>query len=83
MDRFVKNCLVLIVLLLMIIVSKLVFSPQAVHAQRNMTYLAVRPPNPSQPQAELDKYSAQGWELAGSYAVNWNGVETAVLILRK
>ncbi len=69
MDRFFKTCLVLIVLLLAVIALRLIVSPQSVHAQGQHKYVAVKAygGNPSQAnsiQAVLDKYAADGWELA-------------------
>jgi len=69
MDRVLKTCLVLIVLFLAVIALRLIVSPQSVHAQAQYKYLAVRaygenasPGN--RIQDVLDKYAADGWELA-------------------
>jgi hypothetical protein len=78
MDRFTKACLVLIVLLLAVIALRPIMFPQAVEAAHKYKYLAVQT---GIPQPELDKYAADGWELAGAYMVDLtNG---AVLIFRK
>jgi len=69
MDRFFKTCLVLIVLLLAVIALRLIMFPQSVHAQANK-YVAVKAyggspgPGLNGIQAVLDKYAADGWELA-------------------
>ena len=69
MERFLKTCLVLIVLLLGIIALRLTMSPQSVQAQGQHKYVAVNtygsnasPGN--RIQDILDKYAADGWELA-------------------
>ena len=80
MDRFTKTCLVVIVLLLVVIAFRPLIFPQEVEAAHRYKYVAVRTANVS-PQAELDKYAADGWELTGAYMLDiTNG---AVLIFRK
>ena len=92
MDRFFKTCLVLIVLFLAVIALRLIVSPQSVHAQANK-YVAVKAyggspgPGLNGIQAVLDKYAADGWELAapiyvGKSAINGNTGEL-YLIFRK
>jgi hypothetical protein len=81
MDRFTKACLVLIILLLAVIAARPIVLPKPVNAANHYKYLAVRVANVVQPQPELDKYAAEGWELTGSYMMDiTNG---AVLIFRK
>ncbi len=83
MDRFTKACLVLIISLLAVIALKPVIFPQAVAAQQRYRYVAVRPLDWQRPQPELDKYAADGWELAGAYVANLNNIDQAILIFRK
>jgi hypothetical protein len=83
MDWFTKTCLVMIVLLLAVIAFRPMIFPQSAAAQERSKYVAVQPLNPTQPQRELDKYAADGWELAGAYMTNFNGINGAVLIFRK
>ncbi len=83
MDWFTKTCLVLIVLLLAVIAFRPMVLPQSAAAQQGYKYVAVVPLNPTQPQRELDKYAADGWELAGAYMTNFNNISGAVLIFRK
>jgi hypothetical protein len=69
MDRFLKTCLILIVLLLAVIALRPIVSPHSVHAQDQHKYVAVKAygGNASSGtgiQAVLDKYAADGWELA-------------------
>ena len=78
MDRFTKACLVLIVLLLAVIALRPMMFPQAVAAQQRYRYLAVHASGAFLPQPELDKYAADGWELADTYAVG----DQAILIFR-
>jgi hypothetical protein len=80
MDRFTKICLVLIILLLSVIAFKPMMFPQAVAAQQHYRYLAVFPSNNLQPQPELDKYAADGWELVATYVPHGDRV---ALIFRK
>lgn len=66
-DRFLKTCLVLIVLLLSVIAVR-VIAPYPVQAQGQRKYVAVRCfGGPQQDghsiQGTLDQYSADGWEL--------------------
>ena len=80
MDWFTKTCLVVIVLLLVVIALRPIVFPQEVEAARRYKYVAVRTSSVT-PQAELDKYAADGWELTGAYMMDiTNG---AVLIFRK
>ena len=89
MDRFLKICLVLIVVLLAVIALRLIVSLQSVHAQAQYKYLAVRaygenasPGN--RIQDVLDKYAADGWELAAPvYAGEGIGGPDMYLIFRK
>jgi hypothetical protein len=74
MDRFTKACLVLIVLLLAVIALRPMVFPQTVAAQQHYRYVAFRPLDWQRPQPELDKYAADGWELAGTYAANINSM---------
>ena len=83
MDRFSKACLVLIVLLLAVIALRPMIFSQAVAAQQHYRYLAVRLSDFSSPQPELDKYAAEGWELADTYAATLNNNLQVVLIFRK
>lgn len=83
MDRFTKACLVLIVLFLAVIALRPLFFPQAVAAQQHYKYVAVRPLDWQRPQPELDKYAADGWELAGTYVASTNNGNQAILIFRK
>lgn len=69
MDRFTKVCLVLIILLLTVIAVRPMMFPQAVAAQQRYRYVAVFSSNNLQPQPELDKYAADGWELVATYVV--------------
>ena len=68
MDRFLKTCLVLIVVLLTVIALRMVISPSSVQAQGQRKYLSVRVPlyndRNKDIQSALDKYAADGWELA-------------------
>jgi len=79
MDRFSKACLVLIVLLLAVIALRPMIFSQAVAAQQRYRYVAVRASNIFSPQPELDKYAADGWELAGAFA----NADYSILIFRK
>ena len=83
MDWFTKTCLVLIVLLLAVIALRPMVFPQTVAAQQHYRYVAVRPLDWQRPQPELDKYAADGWELAGTYAANINSMDQVILIFRK
>jgi hypothetical protein len=84
MDRFTKVCLVLITLLLTVIAVRPMMFPQAVAAQfQRYKYVAVRAVDWQRPQPELDKYAADGWELAGTYVANINNNDQAILIFRK
>jgi hypothetical protein len=80
MDWFTKTCLVMIVLLLAVIAFRPILFPQAVEAAHKYKYVAVQAWSIPQPSL-LDKYAADGWELAGSYMVDINN--GAVLIFRK
>lgn len=80
MDRFTKTCLVLIVLLLAVIAFRPMTFPQEVEAAHRYKYVAVQT-NSVEPQADLDKYAANGWELTGAYLIDFNN--GAVLIFRK
>ena len=90
MDRFLKTCLVLIVLLLAVIAFRTVVSPHSVQAKTQHKYLAVRSygsgaASGSGIQADLDKYTADGWELAAPIYVG-NGAAVSpelYLIFRK
>jgi hypothetical protein len=82
-DKFTKACLVLIILLLVVIALRPMMFTQAVAAQQRYTYVAVRPLDWQRPQPELDKYAADGWELAGTYVANINNYDQAILIFRK
>jgi hypothetical protein len=70
MDRFFKTCLVLIVLLLAVIALRLIMSPHSVHAQGQHKFVAVKTYGATNAspgyriQDVLDKYAADGWELA-------------------
>ena len=80
MNWFTKTCLVMIVLLLGVIAFRPTIFPHEVEAAHRYKYVAVRSLSVT-PQAELDKYAADGWELTGSYMMDiTNG---AVLIFRK
>jgi hypothetical protein len=79
MDWFTKACLVLIVLLLAVIALRPTIFPQSVAAQQHYRYAAVRASSGFLPQPELDKYAADGWELASTYATG----DQATLIFRK
>jgi hypothetical protein len=80
MDWFTKACLVLIIFLLAVIALRPMMLPQEVEAAHRYKYVAVRTFSVN-PQAELDKYAAEGWELTGAYMMDiTNG---AVLIFRK
>jgi hypothetical protein len=80
MDWFTKTCLVVIVLLLVVIALRPIIFPQEVEAAHRYKYVAVRTSSVT-PQAELDNYAADGWELTGAYMMDiTNG---AVLIFRK
>ena len=83
MDWFTKTCLVMIVLLLAVIAFRPMIFPESAAAQERYKYLAVQPLNATQPQRELDKYAADGWELTGAYVTNLNNISGAVLIFRK
>jgi hypothetical protein len=83
MDRFTKASLVIIILLLAVIAVRPVIFPQPVAAQQRYRYVAVRPLDWQRPQPELDKYAADGWELAGTYVANINNADQAILIFRK
>jgi hypothetical protein len=83
MDRFTKACLVLIVLLLAVIALRPIVFPQSVAAQQHHRYEAVATYSWQRPQPELDKYAAEGWELAGTYVANINNNDQAILIFRK
>ena len=83
MDWFTKTCLVMIVLLLAVIAFRPMIFPQSAAAQQGYKYAAVVPLNATQPQRELDKYGADGWELTGAYTTNLNNISGAVLIFRK
>jgi hypothetical protein len=67
MDRFLKTCLVLIVLLLSVIAVR-VISPNPVQAQGQRKYVAVLyysgdGTQGHSMQGTLDQYAADGWEL--------------------
>ena len=56
--------------------------PQAVAAQQHYRYIAVRLLDlGTSPQPELDKYAADGWELAAAYMQDI--INGPVLIFRK
>jgi hypothetical protein len=74
---------VIIILLLTVIAVRPVIFPQTVAAQQRYRYVAVRPLDWQRPQPELDKYAAEGWELAGTYVANINNGDQAILIFRK
>ena len=78
MDSFTKACLVLIIVLLAVIALRPIVFPQTVAAQQHYRYLAVYA---GIVQPELDKYAADGWELAAAYMQDINN--GAVLIFRK
>ena len=80
MNWFTKTCLVLIVLLLAFIAFRPMIFPQEVEAAHRYKYVAVQAQSIA-PQAQLDKYAADGWELTAAYMMDiTNG---AVLIFRK
>ena len=75
MDRFLKTCLVLIVLFLVVIALRLIVSPQSVHAQGQHKYVAVKTYGANASpgyriQNVLDKYEINhiklSWQLARS-----------------
>jgi hypothetical protein len=68
MNRFAKICLLVITLSLALIALRPMVSPQPVRAANHYKYLFVRTSWQTESiQAELDKRSAEGWELAASY----------------
>ncbi len=80
MNWFTKTCLVFIVVLLAVIAFRPMIFPQEVEAAHRYKYVAVKTAFIT-PQAELDKYAADGWELTAAYMMDiTNG---AVLIFRK
>jgi hypothetical protein len=83
MDWFTKACLVLVIVLLAVIALRPMVFPQSVAAQQRYRYVAVHPLNWQQPQPELDKYAADGWELTGTYVARLNDIDQAILIFRK
>ncbi len=65
MSGFSKASLVIIIVLLVIIGLRPIFSPQPALAISHYQYLVVTiNPAPNAVQAELDKRVAEGWELA-------------------
>jgi hypothetical protein len=78
MDWFTKACLLLIVLLLAVIAFRPMLFPRGVEAAHKYKYVAVYA---GIIQPELDKYAADGWELAAAYMQDINN--GAVLIFRK
>jgi hypothetical protein len=83
MDRFTKACLVLIVALLAVIALRPIVFPQSVAAQQHYRYEAVATYSWEQPQPELNKYAADGWELTSTYVASINNANQVVLIFRK
>jgi hypothetical protein len=83
MDRFTKACLLLIVLLLVVIALRPMIFPQSVAAQQHYRYEAVAIYSWQQPQPELNKYAADGWELTNTYVASINNTNQVVLIFRK
>ena len=77
MDWFTKTCLLLIIILLAVIAFRPMVFPQAVDAAK-YKYIAVQA---GILQPELDKYTADGWELTEAYQVDI--INGAVLIFRK
>jgi hypothetical protein len=69
MNWFTKTCLVSIVLLLAVIAFRPMIFPQGVEAAHRYKYVAIRTYNVI-PQAELDKYATDGWELTGAYSMD-------------
>ena len=91
MDRFLKTCLVLVVLLLAVSAFRTVVSPHSVQAKTQHKYVAVMSYGSGAAagfgiQADLDKYAADGWELAAPIYVG-NGASASTgelhLIFRK
>ena len=78
MDWFTKTCLLLIIILLAVIAFRPMVFPQAVDAAHKYKYIAVQA---GILQPELDKYTADGWELTEAYQVDI--INGAVLIFRK
>ncbi len=89
MDRFLRACLVLIVLLLGVIAFRPILTPQAVEAAHHYKFTvatlpfgipANTPELPYKVQSVIDKYTADGWEYVGQVSVQRDG---PVLIFRK
>jgi hypothetical protein len=81
MDRFLRACLLTIILLLALDALRPVLTPPTVHAVSQYKYLTVQTNNTFQDMQELlDKYANDGWELAEAYNSERFG---NVLILRK
>jgi len=78
MDWFTKTCLILIIALLALIAFRPMIFPQGVEAAHKYKYLAVFP---GIVQPALDKYAADGWELAAAYMQDI--INGPVLIFRK
>jgi hypothetical protein len=82
MNRFSKTCLLVITLLLAVIASRPIVSPQPVVAAAHYQYLVVQTSWQSDAiQAELDKRVVEGWELAAP--VYFEGQASVTLIFRK
>src|SRR5207247_6616576 len=74
MDRFLKTCLVLVVLLLAVIAFRTVVSPHSVQAKTQHKYLAVRSYGSGEAsgfgiQADLDKYAADAHLLISFFEI--------------
>lgn len=81
MSGFSKASLVIIIVLLLIIALRPIFSPQPALAISHYQYLVVTiSAEPHAVQAELDKRVAEGWELATPLDSQIPGV---TLIFRK
>lgn len=87
MGRFSRVCMVIIIVLLTVIALRPIVSPQpTLAANHRYQYIVVTTPNAStvQIQPALDKYAAEGWELAtAGYSETTHGVSDFTLIFRK
>jgi hypothetical protein len=87
MGQFSRVCMVIIIVLLTVIaVRPIVSPPPALAANHQYQYIVVSTPNAYdvQIQPALDKYAAEGWELAtAGYSEATPGMAVFTLIIRK